>query len=226
MPLFQVNAFFQAQFDAAVASLWLYTRQVFLSANTRGFALAGPRRSEFAECFASLEETIDKVIEHLTNEAMKPIFDVRQAVTQVEIHLNTQLDLVKDTIIKGTNQQCLQRTQPQLTEYALAMAYRDFNLFLQRGLQEASQRTLLDYNARFTSDLGFAVRQIIQIRAAIQAARTREAIGSFVSVKKSFQGVESFIKKLKSCHPLDSFANFIPLELQKYFKNFSKCSNS
>lgn len=182
--LFQLHSFFQAQFDASVATLWLYYRSVALYANTRGFATAALNRSDLAECISSLDDVITKVIDHLDNQVMRAIFDVRHSVTQIEIHLNSQLDQIKDTIIKSPNMACLARVP--LTDVSLATAYRPFTQFLQSGFSDASTRTFLDFNARFNSDLGYAVRQMISLRSSIMTARTRESLVSFVSSKINF----------------------------------------
>lgn len=177
--LFQLHSFFQAQFDGSLATLWLYYRSFALYANTRGFATAALNRTDLCECIASLDDVITKVVDHLDTQVMRSIFDVRQSVTQIEYHLNNQLNLLKDVIIKTTNTQCLARIP--LTEASIAAAYRPFTLFIQSGFSDASTRTFLDYNARFNTDLGYAVRQMISLRSTIMTARTREQLYAFVS---------------------------------------------
>lgn len=180
---FQLYSFFQAQFDGSLATLWLYYRSFALFANTRGFATAALNRSDLAECIASLDDVITKVVDHLDTQVMRPIFDVRTSMTQIEIHLNSQLDQIKDLIIKSNNYGCLGRVP--LTDASIAAAYRQYTTFLNTGFAEASMRTFLDYNARFGSDLGYAVRQMISLRSSIMTSKTREQLVSYVSCLKN-----------------------------------------
>lgn len=77
--LFHINGLFQTQFDAAVASLWLYWRPTTLFANSRGFVTASENRTELTDCISSLDDVISKVINHMNNEVMRSIFDVKHS---------------------------------------------------------------------------------------------------------------------------------------------------
>lgn len=94
--LFHTYGLLQTQFDAVIASIWLYWRPTSLFANSRGFVsarcvinyfskvlkkifISSENRTELTDCIASFDDVIAKLINHLQNEVMRPIFDVRHS---------------------------------------------------------------------------------------------------------------------------------------------------
>lgn len=89
--------------------------------------------------------------------------------------------MLKDVISRANNIGCLSKVP--LSDATLAAAYRQFSLFLNVRFSEATTRTYLDYNARFLSDLGYAVRQLVSLRSSLMTSRTRNELNMFVSLQ-------------------------------------------
>lgn len=105
-------------------------------------------------------------------------------MTQIELHLSSQIDLLKDVITRANNIGCLSRVP--LTDASIAAAYRQFSLFINLRFSEATTRTFLDFHARFITDLGYAVRQLVALRSSLMTARTRNELNTFVITQSPY----------------------------------------
>ncbi|KAL7045365.1 hypothetical protein ACKWTF_002214 [Chironomus riparius] len=176
--LFTLNGLIQNRFDTAVASTWLYWRSASLSANSRGFVTASDNRTELCDCISSFDDVISKVISHLTNDVMKPVFDIKNSNTKIEDDLSKQFDEIKDMIIRSNNINCLKSIN--YNDYTIGLAYYSYSSFLARSFADITYKTEADYSARFYLDHVTALGYLIRIRSSIMLARSRSDYNNFI----------------------------------------------
>lgn len=176
--LFSLNGGMQNRFDAVIASTWLYWRSASLSANSRGFITAADNRTELCDCIASFDDVISKLISHLQNDVMKPIFDIRQSDTKIEDDLSKHFDETKDLVMRAQNTTCLKLLN--YNEYTIGLKYYRYSSYLARLFADITYKTEADYNARFYLEHVTSLLWLIRIRSSIMLARTRRDFNNFV----------------------------------------------